>query len=67
MTLSDKVIIIVRLVLSLIRQCFRLIKSMRRKTTGDGSISFFLLERLFDLGDARVLLHHQEIGFSVLV
>lgn len=27
----------------------------------------FLLERLLDLGDARVLLHHQEIRFPVLV
>lgn len=27
----------------------------------------FLLERLLDLRDARVLLHHQEIWFPVLV
>lgn len=27
----------------------------------------YLLEGLFDLRDARVLLHHQEIGLSVLV
>lgn len=27
----------------------------------------FLLEGLLDLRDARVLLHHQEIGFPVLV
>lgn len=29
--------------------------------------SGLLLEGLLDLRDARVLLHHQEIGFSVLV
>lgn len=34
--------------------------------TGSGAY-LFLLEGLLDLRDARVLLHHQEIRFSVLV
>lgn len=33
----------------------------------DNKARVFLLEGLFDLRDARVLLHHQEIGFAVLV